>query len=146
MLVMAKEQRADILVTAEQGQPLLIVEVKRRPLDQSVRHQLTRYSQAVGADFVMGIDPQHIVVAKTRNGLPDWDKAIKLSTKDVLSNYANVQDLEQVEEFYLESLIQAWLRDFSFSWKSQSPPGFKELAAIGLAARLRNSETHTRST
>ena len=144
MLVMAKAPRPDIVVTRDQGQPLLIVEVERRPLDQSVRQQLARYSQAVGADFIMGIDPQHILVAKTRNGLPDWDKAIRLSTKDILRHYANVQDLEQIEEFYLESLIQAWLRDFSFSWKSQSPPGFKELAAIGLAARLRNSETHTR--
>ena len=143
MQLISKEQNADILVTASQGQPLLVVEVKRRPFDQSARQQVERYSQAVGAEFVMGIDPQEIIVAPARNGQPDWDHAVTLSTSRILRHYAEVPDLESVEAFYLESLIEAWLRDFSFSWKSQTPPGYDELDQIGLASRLRNSVTHT---
>src|SRR5882724_3728744 len=139
------EQRADILVTASQGQPLLAVEVKRHPFDQSARQQIEKYSLAVGAEFVMVIDPRQILVAPTRNGRPDWEHAIALSTNSILRHYTNVPDLESVEDFYLESLTEAWLRDFSFSWKSKRPPGYDELDQIGLASRLRNSETHSQS-
>lgn len=143
MQTIPREQSADILVTAPQGQPLLVVEIKRHAFDQSARQQLAKYSQALGADFVMGIDPQEILIAKTHNGLPDWMHAISLSTGSIVRHYAEVPDLGGVEEFYLESLIEAWLRDFSFSWKSKEPPGYTEMAQIGLASRLRNSETHT---
>lgn len=141
---MSKEQSLDIFVTGEQGQPLLVVEVKRRPLDQNIREQIKRYSKAVEAEFIMGVDPQYILVAKTLSGLPDWSNAIKLATPTILRQYGNFQSLERVEGFYLQALIEAWLRDFSFSWKSQKPPGYEELSRIGLAERLRKSETHTR--
>lgn len=143
MQLISIEQKADILVTALQGQPLLAVEVKRHRFDQSARQQIEKYSQAV--EFVMGIDPRQIIVAQTRNGLPDWEHAITLSTKSILSHYTDVSDLESIEGFYLESLTEAWLRDFSFSWKSKRPPGYDELDQIGLASRLHNSETHSQS-
>ena len=142
MQLISTEQKPDILVTASQGQPLLTVEVKRRPFDQYARQQIENYSQAVGAEFVMGIDPRQIIIAPTRNGLPDWEHAITLSTNSILRHYTDVPDLENVEEFYLEGLTEAWLRDFSFAWKSKRPPGYDELDQIGLALRLRNSETH----
>jgi len=144
MLSMPKERSLDIFVTGEQGEPLLLVEVKRRALDQGIQEQIKRYSKVVDADFIMGVDPQHIPVAKTLSGLPDWNTAVKLSTPAILRHYGNFQSLERIEGFYLQSLIQAWLRDFSFSWKSQKPPGHEELSRIGLAERLRNSDTHTR--
>jgi hypothetical protein len=143
MQLIPTEQQADILVTASQGQPLLVVEVKRHRFDQSARQQIAKYSQAVGAEFVMGIDPRQIIVAPTRNGLPDWDRAITLSTSSILRHYTDVSDLESIEDFYLESLTEGWLRDFSFSWKSKRPPGYDELDQIALASRLHNSETHS---
>lgn len=141
---MAKEKSLDIFVSGEQGEPLLVVEVKRRTLHQDIREQIKRYSNVVDAEYIMGVDPQHILVAKTRSGLPDWNDAIKLSTPAILRHYGNFQSLERIEGFYLQSLIEAWLRDFSFSWKSEKPPGHDELSRIGLAERLRNSDTHTR--
>jgi len=143
MQLIPKKQNADILVTASQGQPLLAVEVKRHQFDQAARQQVETYLQAVGAEFVMLIDPKKIIAAPAHNGLPDWNHAVTLSTSSILRHYTDVPDLESVEDFYLESLIEAWLRDFSFSWKSKSPPGYDELDVIGLASRLRNSQTHT---
>ncbi|HEV7797613.1 MAG TPA: hypothetical protein VGO73_05635 [Pyrinomonadaceae bacterium] len=143
MQLISTEQKPDILVTASQGQPLVAVEVKRRPFDQSARHQVEEYSLAVGAEFVMAVDPQQILVAPTQNGVPDWEQAITLSTSSILRHYTDVSDLENVEDFYLEGLTEAWLRDFSYSWKSKRPPGYDELDQIGLASRLRNSETHS---
>ena len=137
------QSKADILVTDLEGQPILVVEVKRHTFDQGAQQQVAKYSQAVGAEFVMGIDPRQIIVAHIRDGLPDWEHAITLSTGTILRHYTDVSDFEKVEDFYLESLTEGWLRDFSFSWKSKHPPGYDELDRIGLASRLRNSETHS---
>lgn len=64
-------------------------------------------------------------------GIPDWKNSLTLSTPDVVRRYTDAKDLKSVERFYLESLIEGWLRDFSFSWKSEEPPGYLELERIG---------------
>lgn len=143
MQLITPEKKPDILVTAREGYPVLLVEVKRRALNQVARRQIAEYSKYVKADFVMGIDPQRIIVAPIRNGVPDWQQAITLPTMDILRQYSDLQTLDQIEDFYLEGLVEAWLQDFAFSWKSEHPPGYSELDRIGLASRLRNSETHT---
>jgi hypothetical protein len=139
------QNKPDILVTERGGQPVLAVEVKRHAFDDAARQQIAAYSEAVGAEFVMGIDPRQIVVAPTREGVPDWGRAIQLSTVDILQHYSNFPNIDQIEGFYLESLVEAWLQDFALSWKSERPPGHNDLEKIGLALRLRNSETHSES-
>ena len=74
------EQAADIVVTAQQGQPLLVVEVKRRPIISPAREQLRAYAQAIGAEYMMAVDPQHIVVAQSNNGFGDSQKTVMLSS------------------------------------------------------------------
>ena len=120
----------------------MVVEVKRRAFDQATRDQVATYAEGVGAQFVMMIDPQQIVITPTIDGRPQWGCAITLPTSSVVSRYADAPDLEKIEGFYFESLIEAWLRDFSFSWKSRRPPGYDGLEKLGLASRLQNSETH----
>ena len=143
MQVISTTHRPDILVTAPEGRPLLVVEVKRLDFYQEARVQLAKYSQAIGAEFVMAVDPKQILVAPTLDGLPQWERAITLRTNEILRHYADVPDLERIEGFYLESLVEAWLRDFSFSWKSARPPGYDELEEVGLASRLHHAETHS---
>jgi hypothetical protein len=142
MQVIARNHEIDILVTRPEGTPLLAVEVKRLRFYHEARRQLEQYSQTLGAEFVMAVDPEQIVTAPTLSGLPQWEHAITLSTSEILRHYADVPDLERIEGFYLESLVEAWLRDFSFSWKSTRPSGYEELEEIGLASRLRHSETY----
>lgn len=133
----------DILVTDAEGNPVLIAEVKRRRFDNGARQQVETYAKAVLPDFVMTVDPYEIVVAKTSHGSPQWKESIRFSTEKILRSYDRESDLNRVEGFYLESLIEAWLRDYSFGWKSSSPPGYEDFDQIGLASRLQNSETHT---
>jgi hypothetical protein len=133
----------DIVVTSPDGETIVLVEVKRRSADQAMRDQLATYAESSGASFVMTIDPQQIVVSPAVAGRPDWDRAVSLSTKTILNSYSEDADLQRIEAFYFVSLVKAWLRDFSFSWKSKRPPGSDELEQIGLTARLQEAETHT---
>ena len=142
MQVIPAHHDVDILVTGAQGNPLLVVEVKRRKFDQAARDQVSSYSRIVGPDFVMVVDLQHILVAPTQEGSPDWARAVTLPTARIIRHYTDISEVEKIEGFYLESLIESWLRDFSYSWKHERPPGYDELERIGLASRLRNSETH----
>ena len=142
MQLVPDEQAADIVVTAPQGKPLLVVEVKRRPIISKMLEQLRDYAQAIGAKYIMAVDPQHIIIAQSHNGF-DSRETVTLITREVLRPYTDA-DLLRVEGFYLESLIESWLRDFSFSWKSAKPPGYDELTRIGLASLLRDSETRVK--
>ena len=143
MQVISTTHRPDILVTAPEGRPLLVVEVKRIPFYQEALEELAENSEAIGPEFVMTVDPEQIVAAPTLNGVPQWDRSITLTTSSILNHYGDVGILDRIEKFYLESLTEAWLRDFSFSWKFPHAPGFDELEQIGLASRLRHSETHS---
>ncbi len=145
MQVLPAHPKVDILVTAAQSNPLLVVEVKRRKFDGAARDQVSLYSRAVGADFVMAVDPWQILTAPTQGGSPDWERAVALPTASILRHYTEVSEVDKIEGFYLESLIESWLRDFSFSWKHERPPGYDELERIGLASRLHDSETHAQA-
>ena len=145
MQVLPVHRDVDILVTGVQGNSLLAVEVKRRKFDQAARDQMSSYSRVVGADFVMAVDLQQILAAPTRDGSPNWARAVTLPTASIIRHYTDVSEVAKIEGFYLESLIESWLRDFSYSWKHERPPGYAELEKIGLASRLRNSETHAQA-
>jgi hypothetical protein len=46
-----------------------------------------------------------------------------------------------VFESYLLTLVEAWLRDLSYHWKSENPPGSEELRSAGLLKRLEGGTT-----
>ncbi|NEP44783.1 MAG: hypothetical protein F6K35_38435 [Okeania sp. SIO2H7] len=39
-------------------------------------------------------------------------------------------------QFYLETLIETWLRDLDRNWGSPNPPAMKEIEEIGLLEKL----------
>ena len=135
-------KRVDFLVTEPDGSRFLLVEIKRHNIDRSGLDQIGVYAELIKPDFVIAVDPQQILVAQTKNGSPDWDHATRLSTLAVLGQYTDASSLDQVESFYLQSLVEAWLMDFAEGWKSARPPGYQELESIGLAGRLRGSQIH----
>jgi hypothetical protein len=44
-------------------------------------------------------------------------------------------------EFYLETLIQGWLRDLAYNWKTENPPKYNELAKIGFVQKLEDADS-----
>jgi len=47
---------------------------------------------------------------------------------------------------YFTTLVESWLRDYAFHWKSEDPPGGVELTKIGLAQRLEGGVTQSHAT
>ena len=134
---------ADIVVMDEAGVPILIAEVKaqRRLIDVALRQQLTAYLGALpSGSFAMLVTPAAIQVFGW-NGMVLSEPLCTLDTSGVLAFYDPEYAHKEVYEMYLTRLVEAWLRDVAYHWKSKTPPAYDELRALGITDRLRGGTT-----
>ncbi|MBD1934484.1 MULTISPECIES: hypothetical protein [Cyanophyceae] len=140
---------ADIIARNREGQTVLVVEVKATQLKDSKAKQwaiesLTAYLQAANPKipFAMLADLENIEIFQ-------WDGANLsepvsiINTAAVLNHYDPEFSSKRIFWYYLETLIEAWLRDLAYHWKSENPPASEELAAIGLLQVLENGNTYS---
>ena len=66
---------------------------------------------------------------------------VQLDTRQVLQHYDTDFPRRRVFEFYLLTLVEAWLRDLAYHWKSENPPGSEELGRTGLLEKLEGGTT-----
>jgi hypothetical protein len=57
-------------------------------------------------------------------------------THEVLSEYDSEFSNKRIFEYYLETLLEGWLRDLAYSWKTDNPPKSQELRQIGFVEKL----------
>ena len=136
-------RQIDVLAHDQRGQAVLMVEVKGIPQShaalEALRHSVARLSPPI--PYAMLVDPRDIVLFA-------WDgKELKelqrLETPRILRHYDPHFGDKRVFEDTLQLLVEAWIRDVAFHWKSAEPPGYRELKAAGLAARLADGTTQT---
>jgi hypothetical protein len=132
----------DLAAVDKEDRFVLVGEAKARTIgDQDhVRMGHILEGLAEAAPFVLFADPATIQ-------LFHWDgqrlsgPAATLSTREVLQHYDPEFANRKMFEFYLVSLLEAWLRDLAYRWKSESPPGIDEIKRIGLLERLEGGTT-----
>jgi hypothetical protein len=142
---------ADIVAFDKDGQVVLLVEVNTfdfKLKDSSAVHrgisQIVSYLKAAKQviPFAMLVDLENIQIFQ-------WDgtnlsEPIKfLKTASILSHYDPEFSNKRIFSFYLSTLVEAWLRDLAYHWKSEKPPASEELAAIDLLQRLEGGTTQT---
>jgi len=138
---------ADILVLDQEGQVALLVEVKASKLQDRAKQiailNLSSYLHNATREirFAMLADLVKIEVFKC-NGDNISEPIISLKTAEILSYYDAEFSDKRILASYLETLVEAWLRDLAYHWKLATPPGSKELAEIGLLQRLEKGTTH----
>ena len=133
--------RADIVALDADDAPIMLVEVKARHEDNEFdREQLQRYLQAAQSI------PYAMLVTLRDIHLYEW-KSQTLSllltapAADVLSDYEPEFRDKNIYEYYLATLVEAWLRDVAYHWKSAAPPLFDQLTQLGLVKKLDNGTT-----
>ncbi|MBD2741653.1 type I restriction enzyme HsdR N-terminal domain-containing protein [Coleofasciculus sp. FACHB-1120] len=140
--------RPDIIARNREGQTVLVVEVKATQSKSSKANpsalaQLKSQLQAanVKIPFAMLADLENIEIFQ-------WDGAnlsepiSELKTAAILNHYDPEFSSKRIFERYLATLVQAWVRDLAYHWKSAKPPASEELAAIGLLQALEDAETY----
>lgn len=142
---------ADIIAFNNTGTPVLLVEVKNNDLKYADNSYIEKGINQIG--FCLKVADQLIpfamLVTLESIQIFQWDginlskPVVYLQTAEILSYYEPEFSSKRIFKLYLTTLIEAWLRDLAYHWKSQNPPAAKELEAIGLLEKLVNGTTQT---
>jgi hypothetical protein len=140
-----------MLLTADNGfaaaivdrdnQAVALVQVKAHPVERwaaILAKQLPKSADRVA--FVFAIDPNWIHLYRP-TGENIGEPIVDLDTRQVLQQYDPDFPRKRVFEPYLLTLVEAWLRDLAYHWKSENPPGFEELGKAGLLEKLEGGTT-----
>jgi hypothetical protein len=136
------ESGFDAAVVDRQNRAVALIQVKAYPVDGKweaiVRGQLER--SAEHADFVMTIDPTAILLYRV-DGSNLVGPIVDLDTPQILQHYDPEFPKRRVFESYLLTLVEAWLRDLAYHWKSENPPGAEVLRRAGLLEKMEGGTT-----
>lgn len=133
----------DAVVTDRDELPVALIQVKGRPLGKDwmplLRSELAQ-RPFPAADFLLAIDPVSIHL-HTLTDKELSEPVLRLDTPQVLSHYDPDFAGKRIFEFYLLTLVEAWLDDLAYHWKSPVPPGSDELKATGFLSRVEGGTT-----
>ena len=135
--------QADILVLDAEDRPVMIVEVKsnfryRQALERQIEVYLRESRSRI--EFVMLVDYQKISLNRWDGG--ELSKPLfAAKTAKALSAYDPDFSKKTIFEFYMITLVEAWLHDMAYHWQSEHPPFYAEMQNIGLASRLKGGTT-----
>ena len=119
---------------------IALVEVKAHPEERwatILPRQLAKSPERVA--FILAVDPNSIRVYGRRERASG--SRLRLDTEQILQHYDPGFAGKRVFEPYLLTLVEAWLRDLAYHWKSEDPPGSEELAKTGLLEKLEGGTT-----
>ena len=145
---------ADIIALDKDDRIVALIEVKinqakekaakqkiiNRALKQ-IKHFLSILSEKkVVIPYAMIVNLKDIMVFKW-DGTVLSEAVLSLKTADILHYYDSKLGGQRIFEPYLTRLIEAWLRDLAYNWKSEIPPASEQIAAIGLLPLLAGGTT-----
>ncbi len=134
---------ADILAFDANDNPIMLVEVKARhedsTFDQEQLEQYLTYTKDISYAMLVTLRDIQIYEWKSQT----LSLLLKASTADVLSVYEPEFLEKNIYHYYLATLVEVWLRDVEFHWKSETPPLFEQLSQLGLAEKLNEGTTRS---
>lgn len=135
---------ADIIAADRDGQPILLVELKARPAgeDAVLRFLSDLAAAPEPVSFGMLVDPERIQVYRRGETSP----VSEFDAIETLRHYSPGYGTELIRDkhprllkIHLSTLVEGWLRDLAYHWKSGEAPRRDELGRIGLLPLLKNS-------
>ena len=142
-MTIAEDYELDAMFLDRENLPVAWIEVKARPLGEEWKPllmSLMGQRPHRTTEFILAIDPVCIQLyrpTETELGEP----LARLETPKILSHYEPNFTGKRIYEPYLQTLVEAWLRDLAYHWKSPNPPGMEELKATGLLERVAGGTT-----
>jgi hypothetical protein len=131
----------DAAVVDREDHTVALVEVKAHAVETwatILPRQLARSSERVA--FILTTDPNWIQLYRS-DGESLGEPIVRLDTRQVLQHYDPIFPEKRVFEPYLLTLVEAWLRDLAYHWKSEHPPGSEELGKTGLLEKIEEGTT-----
>ncbi|MGO9599578.1 MAG: hypothetical protein ACLP7Q_16435 [Isosphaeraceae bacterium] len=142
---------ADIIAEDRDGNPILMVEIKAAV---SSREDFLTFlgcflDVVPRLEYAMFVDLEQIRLVKAGFENPETP-LVTLNSLEILRFYDPDfagKDSHYVSRMifrdYVGTLVEAWLHDLAYHWKSDTPPGTKELSGTGLLDRLEGGMTRS---
>ena len=130
--------RPDLLVADPAGRPLIAVKADAvgRIDDYLCEGIVLSLRQTnVRVPYVLLVDPDRLVLYPFAEGSLGEPLQV-LETRSVLGAYEPEFGRKPIFQTYLTALVDGWLRDLSYHWKSRTPPGAATFEAVGLVSRM----------
>ena len=145
---------ADIIALDKDDRIVVLIEVKIiQAQEQAAKQRIADYmiswikavlakisEQRIIIPYAMFVDTEKILIFKW-DGENLSDTVCFLNTGKILRYYEPEFGEKWISERYLESLIESWVRDLGYNWKSEMPPESEQIARIGLLQRLAGGTT-----
>lgn len=126
-----------IVAKDKNEQPILMIDVRFSAMYGSSELDILKMGKYQHIPFLMFVNSNVIRIFKS----PNFEEVARLETKKVLGFY-NPKSIEGIiYQSTLITLIQSWLRDLDYHWKSENPPYIEEIKEIGLFALLEDITT-----
>ena len=90
--------------------------------------------------YAMFVDTEQILIFKW-DGVNLSEPVCSLNTGEILRHYEPEFHNKRIFKRYLTRLIEAWLRDLAYHWKSQIPTASEQIEQIGLLPLLAGGTT-----
>ncbi|MEG4207014.1 hypothetical protein QUA20_24185 [Microcoleus sp. Pol7_A1] len=90
--------------------------------------------------YAMFVDTEQILIFKW-DGVNLSEPVCSLNTGEILRSYQPDFGSKGIFGHTIETLVEAWLHDLAYHWKSEIPPASKKIAEIGLLPMLAGGTT-----
>ncbi|GCL37861.1 MAG: hypothetical protein ACKO9I_03850 [Sphaerospermopsis kisseleviana] len=121
-----------IVAKDKDDQPILMIDVRFSAMYASPELNILKMEKYQNIPFLMFANSDVIRIFKS----PNFAEVARLDTKKVLGFYSPKSIEGIIYQFTLITLLQSWLRDLDYHWKSENPPYIEEMKEIGLFALL----------
>ncbi|MEH2362800.1 hypothetical protein [Nostoc sp.] len=131
---------SDITGWNKNGQKLLVSKIRARDIQEDIKSKVEEilnfeheHNQVI-VPYAMTATPENINFFK-------WDgknleTVYTFPTHEVMSEYDSEFANKRISEFYLQTLVESWLRDLAYNWKTDNPPKSQELKQIDFVEKL----------
>jgi hypothetical protein len=126
-----------IVAKDKDDQPILMIDVRFSAMYASPELNILKMEQYQNIPFLMFVNSDVIRIFKSTN----FAEVAKFDTKKVLGFYNPKSIKRIIYQSTLITLIQSWLRDLAYRWKSENPPYIEEMKEMGLLALLDDGTT-----
>ncbi|HLP92025.1 MAG TPA: hypothetical protein VK184_25975 [Nostocaceae cyanobacterium] len=131
---------SDITGWDKEGKKFLVSKVRARDIVEDITAKVEEILKFEYQHHRV-IVPYGMTATREEIKIFEWDgKELKncftFSADEVLSEYDAEFRNKKIFEYYLETLVEAWLRDLASNWKTDHPPKSQELKQIGFVDQL----------
>ena len=131
----------DAALLDRENHPVALVGLKAYPVENWTPLLPERLAASVeNIAYLLAVDTNYIRLYKP-TGEKIGEPIVQFDTRQVLQHYDPEYGNKRVFGPYLLTLVEAWLRDLAYHWKSEKPPGSDELARAGLLEKFEGGTT-----